>query len=167
MENTQTNTQAMETMDSVVTPENTGTIRNKSKRHKLERNKQNPLGTLGLVGNKKDIFVAIHKNVQSTPRKASLLRPLILNVNAKLAIARLRLENRSGSEATVKLIKSAVAQSGIQSPNYSDFKIIEMVVCEGMKKQSFMPRARGSAYKVLKRCSHIGVQVSYSPETSV
>lgn len=95
---------------------------------------------------------------QCTPRKARLLRGLVKGVSVKLAVARLRAERRAGSVATVKLLRSALAQ--LPTDAQASAVVRDLVVTEGPKRRYFMPRAQGRATPVLRRTSHLTVQIS-------
>ena len=89
------------------------------------------------------------------PRKARLLRGLVVGQPAALAVARLASERRAGAQATVKLLRSALAQI---SSNFHGRAIVQdLVVNEGPKRRMFMPRAQGRATPILKRTSHLTV----------
>lgn len=96
-------------------------------------------------------------SAQCAPRKARLLRGLVMGVKADLAVARLAAERRAGSVATIKLIKSALAQipEGIRQGAV----VSDLVVTEGPKRRYYMPRAQGRASPVLRRTSHLTVQL--------
>lgn len=98
---------------------------------------------------------ATHYAVQCTPRKARLLRGLVKGKPVAQAIALLSAERRAGSVAFVKLLKSALSQLAVQERSLA--KVAEIVVNEGPKRRSFMPRAQGRATLVLKRMSHVSV----------
>jgi large subunit ribosomal protein L22 len=101
---------------------------------------------------------ATHYAVQCTPRKARLLRPLVLGKSAVSAIALLAVGRRAGSVATLKLIRSAMAQ--LPQDLASSAKIVDMVVNEGPKRTTYMPRAQGRASPVTKRTSHVTVRLA-------
>jgi large subunit ribosomal protein L22 len=104
------------------------------------------------------IAKATHYAVQCTPRKARLLRPLVLGKSAVNAIALLSVERRAGSVATLKLIRSALAQLPQEAAGKA--KIIELEVNEGPKRTTYMPRAQGRASPVTKRTSHVTVRLA-------
>jgi large subunit ribosomal protein L22 len=94
----------------------------------------------------------------TTPRKARLLRPMIMGKSAAQAIAILAAERRSGSVATIKLIRSALAQ--LPSEAVSSAVVSDLVVNEGPKRTTFMPRAQGRATPIIKRTAHLTVRLS-------
>lgn len=101
---------------------------------------------------------ATHYAVQCAPRKARLLRGLVKGQPVARAVARLAVERRAGSVATIKLIKSALAQ--IPAAQRSTVVVHDLVVSDGPRRRYFMPRAQGRATPVLKRTSHMTVQLT-------
>lgn len=98
-----------------------------------------------------------HYSATCTPRKARLLRPLIRGKAVATAIALLAAERRSGSVATIKLIRSALAQ--LPQDVAGKAVVEEFVVNEGPKRKSFMPRAQGRATPVIKRTAHLTIRL--------
>jgi large subunit ribosomal protein L22 len=99
-----------------------------------------------------------HYAAQTTPRKARLLRPLIMGKPAAQAIAILAAERRSGSVAAIKLIRSAMAQLPREVAAVA--KVEDLEVNEGPKRTTYMPRAQGRATPITKRTSHLTVRLS-------
>jgi large subunit ribosomal protein L22 len=100
---------------------------------------------------------ATHYAAKCTARKARLLRPLILGKTVTQAIAILSVGRRAGSVATVKLIRSALAQLPDNSSVHT--VISDFVVNEGPRRRMFMPRAQGRATPVLKKTSHLTIRL--------
>jgi large subunit ribosomal protein L22 len=100
---------------------------------------------------------ATHKSAKCTARKARLLRGLIIGKSAKLAIALLLAERRAGSVATVKLIRSALAQ--LPANSEQNAVIDQFIVNEGPRRRQFMPRAQGRATPILKKTSHLTISL--------
>lgn len=100
---------------------------------------------------------ATHHAVRCTARKARLLPPLVVGKTVEQALAILSVGRRAGSRATAKLIRSAAAQ--IQGGPAEQKKAIvsKIVVNEGPKRQTFMPRAQGRATPINKKTSHVTV----------
>jgi large subunit ribosomal protein L22 len=86
-----------------------------------------------------------------------LLRPLIIGKTVSQAIAVLSVERRSGSVATVKLIRSALAQ--LPENSAVNTVISDFVVNEGPRRRMFMPRAQGRATPILKKTSHLTIRL--------
>lgn len=100
---------------------------------------------------------ATHYAAQVTPRKARLLRGLIVGKSVQQAIAMLAAERRAGSVATLKLIRSAMAQMPQEQAVRAT--IADLEVNEGPKRFMWMPRAQGRASPVTKRTSHLTVRL--------
>lgn len=98
---------------------------------------------------------ATHYAAQTAPRKARLLRGMVVGKTAAQAIAILSAERRSGAVSTVKLIRSAMAQLPREAAPYA--LVHDLVVNEGPKRRMFTPRAQGRATPILKRTSHLSV----------
>ena len=99
-----------------------------------------------------------HYAARCTPRKARLLRPLVIGKSAAHAIAILAAERRAGSVAAIKLIRAAMAQ--LPREVAAGAKVDDLVVNEGPKRTTYMPRAQGRATPVIKRTSHMTVRLS-------
>ena len=88
---------------------------------------------------------------------------LDLFVNAKISKASLTDLPRTKSSAPVvaKLIKSAAANAvNNQKMDEASLYVKEIWVGPGKTLKRFMPKAKGSASRILKRTSHINVVVS-------
>lgn len=100
---------------------------------------------------------ATHYAAKCTARKARLLRPLIIGKSVSQAIAILSVGRRSGSVATVKLIRSALAQ--LPENSAVNTVISDFEVNEGPRRRMFMPRAQGRATPILKKTSHLTIRL--------
>ena len=101
---------------------------------------------------------ARHSAADCAPRKARLLRGLIIGKSVPVALMILSLERRAGSAQTIKVIRSALAQI---SPEEQKRAVInEFVVDEGPKRFKYMPRAQGRATPMVKRTSHLTVKLT-------
>jgi large subunit ribosomal protein L22 len=101
---------------------------------------------------------ATHYAAKCTPRKARLLRPLVKGKTAAAAVALLSAERRAGSVATIKLIKSAMAQ--LPRELAANAVVADLVVNEGPRRTTYMPRAQGRASPVTKKTSHLTVRLA-------
>lgn len=101
--------------------------------------------------------IARHYRVDCAPRKARLLRNLIIGKSVSQALAILTSERRAGSVAAAKLICSAAAQFSPDS--VKNAVIFDFTVSEGSRRNKFMPRAQGRATPVVKRTSHFIVKL--------
>ena len=99
---------------------------------------------------------ATSMNVRLTPRKARLVLDLVRGKDVKEALGILNNVNRAGSEPVKKVIKSATANAVNNfGMDESALYIKEIYANDGMKIKRFIPRAKGSASGLVKRCSHI------------
>lgn len=97
------------------------------------------------------------KNYRQAPRKVRLVADLVRGKSAVRALALLDTLPKRASEPMAKLIRSAVANSGASA---TELYISKIAVDGGIVFKRFMPRARGRASQILKRTSHVVVEVS-------
>ncbi|HJA59168.1 MAG TPA: 50S ribosomal protein L22 [Firmicutes bacterium] len=100
------------------------------------------------------------KQLRMTPRKVKIVLDLIRNKNVAEAAAILKTTNKLACESVEKLLKSAVANA--ETNHGMDVEKLYVAECfvtpgklKGMKR--VMPRARGSAFRIVKRTSHVTV----------
>ncbi|MDI9354819.1 MAG: 50S ribosomal protein L22 [Cyanobium sp. MAG06] len=99
---------------------------------------------------------AIIKNYRQSPRKVRLIADLIKGKTAKVALHQLELLIKRGSEPMKKLLENAINNSKM-SPE--DLIVESVRVDGGLVMKRFMPRAMGRATQILKRTSHIQIQL--------
>ncbi len=99
---------------------------------------------------------AILRFARIAPRKVQIVLDLIRNQPADVAMAILKHTPKAASEPLEKLLKSAIANA---ENNYSmdrnNLYVAECFVSPGPTLKRIMPRAQGSANRILKRTSHI------------
>lgn len=99
---------------------------------------------------------AILRYARISPRKVSIVLDLIRGKDVEMAKAILKNTPKSASEYLIKLLDSAVANA---ENNFNMSKdalyVSECYVCPGPTLKRIMPRARGSADRILKRTSHV------------
>lgn len=92
------------------------------------------------------------------PRKVRLISDLIRGKSVEKAQAVLNFTIKKSSEPMLKLLNSAVASA---KNNFhldpADLYISKITVDEGPKLKRWMPRARGQAYPIQKKTSHITI----------
>lgn len=99
--------------------------------------------------------------VRVTPQKAKLVVDLVRGKSVKEALDLLAFTNKSAAPIVAKLIKSAAANAtNNKKMEESALYIKEIFVGPGKVLKRFMPKAKGSASRLLKRTSHINVVVS-------
>jgi large subunit ribosomal protein L22 len=97
-------------------------------------------------------------NYRQSPRKVRLVADLVKGKSVKNALAELDLLGTRASLPVKKLIQSAVANAKENNKVDADRLIVkELRVDKGVVLKRFMPRARGSAFGIKKRSSHIHV----------
>ncbi len=101
------------------------------------------------------------KNYRQAPRKVRLLADLVRGKSANRALDLLANLPKRASEPMSKLIKSAVANSGLAPDQVF---ISAIAVNEGLVMKRMMPRARGRGAQILKRSSHITISISKKAE---
>lgn len=99
---------------------------------------------------------AILRNARIAPRKVQIVLDLIRGKDLDIAVATVKHTPKAASEYLDKLLKSAAANA---ENNYNMDKnnlyVSECYVCPGPIMKRIMPRARGSAARILKRTSHV------------
>ena len=103
---------------------------------------------------------ATSMNVRCTPRKARLVLDLVRGKDVKVALGILKNINRAASEPVSKTIRSAAANAiNNFGMDENSLYISEIYANDGMRIKRFIPRAKGSASGLVKRCCHITVVV--------
>jgi ribosomal protein L22 len=101
------------------------------------------------------------KYVRSAPRKARLVMDHIRGKNVEQAQAILRHAPRAVSADILKLLNSAVANAESTYELAPDeLRIGRAFVDEGPTIKRFRPRARGRATRILKRTSHMTIELT-------
>lgn len=105
---------------------------------------------------KQDFAQAIAYSVRVTPRKAKLVVDLVKGKPVKSALAILQNVNRRASADIAKVIKSAVANA-VKNHQMTEANLYvhHLVANEGPRDKRMMPRAKGSAFRILKRKTHL------------
>ncbi len=102
---------------------------------------------------------AVLKNYRQSPRKVRLLADLVRGKRVSQALQTLSFTNKRAADPVVKLINSAVANAKQQGADVEKLFIKSIAVDKGIVLKRFMPRARGSAAQILKRSSHVAVEL--------
>ena len=104
------------------------------------------------------------KHARISPRKVQIVLDLIRGKDADAALAILKNTRRGASEYLIKLLNSAVANADNNYPNDRDHSkklyVSECFVTPGPTMKRLMPRAKGSADRILKRTSHVTIVVA-------
>ena len=102
---------------------------------------------------------AVLKNYRQSPRKVRLIADLVRGKSVPKALETLSFVNKRASEPFAKLIRSAAANAQHEGVPSDKLIIKSIAVDKGTVLKRFMPRARGSAARILKRNSHISVEL--------
>jgi large subunit ribosomal protein L22 len=111
-----------------------------------------------VLGIGKDEGRAIAKNIRVAPRKINIVVNLIKGKQIDEAYAILKYTPKLASPVLEKLIKSAESNAvNNNSLSRDALYIADCYANQGPVLKRIMPRARGSAARILKRTSHITV----------
>jgi large subunit ribosomal protein L22 len=104
---------------------------------------------------------AIARHVRMTPRKAGYVAVPLRKQTVAEALARLSATNRRAAGPLAKLIASAYANAKQRHPELrqEDLVITKLVADEGPRWKRFRAAAFGRAARVLKRTTHITVEL--------
>ena len=103
---------------------------------------------------------AILKYARISPRKVSIVLDLIRGKSVDEAKGILKNTRKAASEYLIKLLGSAVANAENNFSMNNNLYVSECYVCPGPTLKRMMPRARGSADRILKRTSHMTIVVA-------
>lgn len=104
--------------------------------------------------------IAVAKYVRISPRKVRIVMDLIRGKGIEEARAILKFTPKAGSEVLKKVLESAVANAENNFNMNSDALYISTCfVDQGPTMKRIHPRSRGQAFKILKRTSHITIEV--------
>ena len=107
---------------------------------------------------------AVLRFARIAPRKARLVADAIRGLPVPQAEVRLRMLEPRAAQLLAKLLKSAVANA---TQNFhldpKGLRVARVLVNEGPKLKRWMPRARGTANRIVKRTSHIEVVLEGPP----
>jgi large subunit ribosomal protein L22 len=117
--------------------------------------------------------IARVKHIRVTPQKARRIVDIIRGKQANEALAILKFAPQAASEPVYKLVASAMANARVKADasnsflDEQDLVVYRAYVDEGTTLKRFQPRAQGRAFKILKRTSHITIEVATPDEFEV
>lgn len=104
--------------------------------------------------------IASLNNLRTSPRKVRLVTNSIVGMNASTALVQLKHIAKKTSDPVEKLLNSALANAennfGLDKENMF---VSSILVGEGAKLKRWLPRAQGRATLILKRTSHIKMEI--------
>lgn len=103
---------------------------------------------------------AVAKYIRISPRKMKFVCDMVRGKQVDEALAILKFHPSKGAKILEKVVKSAAANA----ENNFDLDRDKLYVSnayanQGPTMKRWRPRAKGSAYKILKRSSHVGAVV--------
>jgi large subunit ribosomal protein L22 len=96
-------------------------------------------------------------NYRQSPRKVRLVANLVKGMPVPQAMAELTFLAKRAGMPIRKLIASAVSNAKEQNLTADALFVKNLTVDKGIVMYRMMPRARGSAYRIRKRSSHLVV----------
>ena len=104
---------------------------------------------------------SMHRFARISPTKVRHIADLIRHKPVEEAMATLKFLPNRGARFLEKVLMSAVANAEDQgSADVADLLVIDCQVSEGPRLKRIQPRARGTAFPIIKRMSHISVAVA-------
>ena len=104
-------------------------------------------------------FQATLRYLRIAPRKVRLVADLIRGKKVLEAKTILKFTVKGAVQPILKLLNSAVANAkDKEAPD--NLYISKITVNEGPKNKRWMPRARGQAYEIQKKTSHVTIVLS-------
>lgn len=103
------------------------------------------------------------KNYRQSPRKVRLVAGAVKGKSVTDADAVLAYMPKRGALPMQKLIQSAVANAELQGAKREDLIVKNIEVNKGLVMKRFMPRAFGRGAPIMKRTSHVAVELAEKP----
>ena len=100
---------------------------------------------------------ATAKYIRISPFKVRIVLDIIRGMSYTEAAAVLKNTNKSAAPIVLKVLNSAAANAEYKNISKSDLFVAEAFADQGPTLKRIMPRAKGRAYRILKRTSHITV----------
>ncbi len=105
-------------------------------------------------------YTARHNHARISATKVRPLADLVRGKRVDDALAILKAQPQRGARMLEKVIQSAFANAEDRgAPNRAGLRVTEVRVDGGPMFKRVRPRARGSAYMIKKRMSHIHVEI--------
>ena len=100
------------------------------------------------------------KHIRISPRKVKIVLDLIRGKNYAVACGILKNTPKAASEPILKLLNKVAADAENNfHMDSTKLYVSECFVCPGPTLKRIMPRAKGSADRILKRTSHVTMTV--------
>ncbi|MFQ5653121.1 MAG: 50S ribosomal protein L22 [Planctomycetota bacterium] len=109
-------------------------------------------------------YRATHRFARISPRKARYVMDLVRSRPVEHALETLRYTRRRAAPMIAKVVRSALAnaiqEGGAQA---EELTVVRAFVDEGPTWKRWRPRARGMAFPILKRTSHLSIILGEEP----
>ncbi len=102
---------------------------------------------------------AMHRFARVSPRKARLVIDLIRGQHVNAAQDILRFTPKRSSKLIDKVLKSAIANANEDEADVRSLYVTTALINEGPRMRRWRPKDRGRAHAIIKRISHIIVEV--------
>jgi len=97
-------------------------------------------------------------NYRQSPRKVGLVADQIRGKKVSVALAILSFTDKKSSEQMIKVLNSAISNAiNNNESNREDLFVKEIKIDKGLVIKRFRPRARGAAFPIRRRTSHINI----------
>jgi large subunit ribosomal protein L22 len=104
------------------------------------------------------------RNLHLAPRKMRLVTNLLKGMRATDAVVQLQFVNKKGAPIVKKLLESALANAENNFSQKREDMVIQTITCDmGAAMKRFFPRARGSAFVIRHKLSHVNVTLVAKP----
>ena len=101
---------------------------------------------------------AVVKHARISPRKVQIVLDLIRNQPADKAMAILKHTPKAACEYLIKLLKSAMANAENNlCMDVENLYVEEVFANQGPTMKRIQPRAKGTAFRINKKSSHISI----------
>ncbi len=108
--------------------------------------------------NTPQLIKASARSLRISPRKMRLVTNLVKDMRVADALTQLRFTNKKGAKLLTTLLNSAVANAENNFSLKADGLFIKTITCDmGQTMKRFFPRARGSAFVIRRKNSHVNV----------
>jgi large subunit ribosomal protein L22 len=105
-------------------------------------------------------YKASHRFAKIAPTKARKVADLIRRQPVQEAVEALRFLPQRGARMIAKVLRSAMANAEDRGARQMEEMVVtEIRIDEGPRMKRFQPHARGTAFPILKRFSHIHVEI--------
>jgi len=104
-------------------------------------------------------FKASHRFARISPRKARLVTEMVQGMPAVAAMDVLKFTSKRASYLVRKVLQSAIANADEREANVDRLVVSRAYVDEGPRMKRIQPKDRGRAYTILKRTSHIHIEL--------